>query len=263
TRLQNFVKAINLYDVTCGDDNLISDSVNQEVGTAALPPLPSDAKNRASIKTLGEAYVFKKLKGITKSRSWKAPMPVLSVVSSPTFDVAAMVGEFAPDITSAPAKRPIASDALESTVGSSHDTVSLLDDSTSIKTGFEHRHSSKEITKATNFMSLESTHSQPLGGRDCSFLKVGEKISSEELAKLRLGKEEDKFGTLVNLASDPTCSTGGRVDQFIITLSISYAREVSAFTIKSIAHEEKKIVDFGVDTIQDFKKMHQGITAAG
>ncbi|GKC02556.1 hypothetical protein Tco_0994166 [Tanacetum coccineum] len=142
--------------------SLISDVVNQEVGTAALPPPPSDAKNRAFAETPGEAYVFKKLKGTSETSSGKAPVLVLSIVSPPTSAAAAKVREFV--ITSALAKRlkSAVKGTDEFAVGSSHDTVGLHDDSTSIEAGFEHLCSSMEITKATTFMSSESTHSQLL-----------------------------------------------------------------------------------------------------
>ncbi|GKC51345.1 hypothetical protein Tco_1074090 [Tanacetum coccineum] len=134
--------------------SLISDAVNQEVGTAALPPHPSDAKNRAFAETPGEAYVFKKLKGTSKTSSGKALVLVLSIVSPPTSAAAAKVGEFV--ITSAPAKRlkSAVKGTDESIVGSSHDAVGLHDDSTSIEAGFEHLCSSMEITKATTFMHI-------------------------------------------------------------------------------------------------------------
>ncbi|GJX07641.1 hypothetical protein Tco_0195573, partial [Tanacetum coccineum] len=197
--------------------SFINAIIEQETGAAILPPPAPAAIKRNSMKTTAGESASKKNKGITGSSSGKAPVPMSSIVSPPTFAATAKARKFVLVITFGPTKRfkssvkgtgdksdvskkpdtkkgtlvikPPFYDAPESDVSSSH---GLADDLVSLEVGFGHLATSKENTRIATFVFGIYSFTAVGACSDRLVKKFVEEKPSKEMARLRLGKEEDE-----------------------------------------------------------------------
>ncbi|GJS89160.1 hypothetical protein Tco_0771796 [Tanacetum coccineum] len=139
----------------------------KETGAAILPPPAPAAIKRNSMETAAGESALKKNKGITGSSSGKAPMPMSSIVSPPTFSATAKAGKFVLVITFGPTKRfksSVKGTGGKSDVSKKPDTKkgnfvikppfygAPESDVSSSEAGFGHLATSKENTKIATFV---------------------------------------------------------------------------------------------------------------